>query len=241
MVHRQDASQISAAMQSLLHIGIDEIDIFAEASVRIPKRWDHAVHQDPRWVSPYLLWKNALELAGSAYADRTDLFLVVRPGCYLWEQLPVYCENTVDRNLVAVWSPLTPSRIFPSSSNSRPTCSRRNDSQPRMHWCPMYVNPDVSVHHCFVLTGHMLALMAAYLPETKPPGVSDDMRIDGLNIGSALSYTLSRRRVPYYFSSPSLVQVDDCEYSADDFIGVSTYLPQRAIRTFDFIREFANK
>jgi len=223
----------------LLHIGISDIDIFAEASVRISKRWDHATHQDASWTNPFRLWRGAFELAGAAYTSKTDLFLVVRPGCYLWEQLPVYCESTIDRNVIGVWSPLTPNRIFPTQAVPRPTCRRKNRDQPEMNWCPMQVNADVSVHQCLVMTGHMLALAAAYLPPVKPATNSDEMRLDGMHIGSVLAYSLGMRRVPYYFSYPSLAQVDDVNYMTSEFIGVNTHVPQKDMRRFDYIREFA--
>ena len=220
MVQKDDVKYMDETIQRLRQLGIPEIHVFAEAKVRISKRFDTSLHQDARWTSPYELWKGATAIAGDIYTSQTDLFLVCRPDVYFWEQLPVYCENTIPRNEIGIWCPLTPNRVFPSENIQRPRC--KGD----WGWCPTQVTPDVEQHHCFVVTGHMLSLMAFYMPHLEEPA----------HVGCTLSQALGRRGIPYYFHTPSLATVGtDVNYTANDFVGLTHHMNQKDMKEQDLI------
>jgi hypothetical protein len=219
IVQKEDLPKLDISIQRLHSIGITTIHLFVQAGLRISQRFDHAPHQDPEWDNPYKLWKGATTLAGKIYSSTSELFLVSRPGCYYWEQLPTYCEYHVDRTKFAVWSPHTPTRVFPSENITRPRCVGS------FGWCETQVHADVEAHHCFVVSGHTLSLIGAYLPENP----------DGAAVGCSIAYELGRRRVPYMFHLPSLVQHEDQNFHAMDFVGVSFHMNQSDMRAQNFI------
>lgn len=224
LIQQDEGKQLDLAVQRIRSLGITEIHIFAEAGVRISKRFDHSLHQDATWDSPYKLWRGATEIMGGVYSADTELFLVTRPGCTYWDQLPVFCERTIDRSVVAVWSPLTPTRVFPSENDQRPRCKTDKPSVPT--WCPTQVHADVGVHHCFVVTGHVLSLMRAYLP----------VNPEGADVGCTLAYELGRRSVPYMFAIPSVVQFQsDVNYSTHDFVSCAFHINQTDLREQSFM------
>lgn len=221
IVQKEDAKKMDLAIQWMFRLGITTIHIFAEAGVRISQRYDHALHQDSSWDCPYKLWKGAAEIAGNVYSSESELFLVSRPGCYFWEQLLVYCEKQVNRKEVAVWCPLTPNRVFPDANIVRPRC--KGD----WGWCPTQVQADVEMHHCFVVTGHVLSLMGFYLPPNP----------DCAPVGCSLAYELGRRGIPYMFHMPSLVDVDDINVTAADYVSSHFSMNQKEMGLQSFISE----
>ena len=221
MVTHEDAKQMDQVIQMLYKIGITSIHVFAEAGVRISQRYDHAQHQSPEWDCPYKLWRGALLLAGEIYTSLSDLFLIVRPGCTFWYGLPDYCAKTINRDEVVVWSPHTPTRVFPSENIMRPQCDVATPV-----WCQTPVFADVETHHCFVVTGHVLALMGLYLPA----------REESAAVGCSLADQLGRRGVQYAFHIPSLVDVHtDNNFSAIDFVGTSYHINEKDIETHNFV------
>lgn len=220
VVHKEDGDFMDGAIRQLLRLGIDNVHVFAQAGVRLSKHFDHSAHQDDDWTDAYSLWRGMAEVAGHVYSTRSKLFLIVRPRCYIWEQLPTYCELTIDPNQVAIWSPLTPARVYSDYDVPQPQCVGH------FGWCPVMPSADIGVNHCFVVGRHMLPLMASYLSSS----------LHGGTIGNTLAFEMSRREVPYYFHLPSLVDVvDDEDFSAEDFVGVSYHMPQQSMRQGNYL------
>lgn len=223
VIEKDQSSLIDPTIRSIRLAGIDNIHLVVAPGVRVSKSYDHIAHQAARgeWEDSYSLWRGGLDLVSNVYASRSQLFLVVRPGLTLWEQLLTYCEATIPRDKVAVWSPFTPDRLFATSSPSKPDCGKP------WGWCPHPVSRDMISSHCFVMTGHVMTLMANYLPPIE----------SGANVSSMVAEHLGRRNVPFYFHTPSLAKATGHELEASDFTGVSFRMSQKVMRRKNFILE----
>lgn len=214
--------QIDDTVIRLRHLGIESIHITAGPSVRVNKKWDIIVHQDKTWSNTYKLWRDTIQIFAKTFSNQADYFLLVRPGAWIWEQLPVYCELTIPPGLVGLWSPFTPNRVFPDESRQRPSC----DGQ--FGWCPAYLNANFTAGYCYVATSHGLTLAAAYLPEE--PSL-------GKNVTGSIGVALTKHQLPVYFHIPSLIAYPAPNCLSDDFIGVSYEMSQTDMRNSNFILE----
>jgi hypothetical protein len=211
IIERKDARHMDTGIQRLRRAGFEHIHVMAAAGVTVSKHYQPMSHQSKDWVDGYTLWRGALELMGEVYGPRSELFLVMRPNFHLWGALMQYCELTIDRGLLAIWSPFTPDRLFPSSDQLRPLCKGT------FGWCPTQVDADASVAECLVMTGHMLTLAKEYMPITS----------EGGSPGNAMSMSLGRRKVPFYYHMPSLVTTEEHMLEASDFVGVTKQMSRK--------------
>lgn len=218
LIEHDESKYIDPTIRTVRALGIENIHLMVSPSVRISKQYDVIAHQaEPgEWEDSYSLFRGSMELISGVYSARSDYFLVIRPGVTVWDQLLTYCECTIPKDVVAVWSPLTPDRCFPTSYPDRPTCSGE------WGWCPYPVNRDLSTSHCYVMTGHVMTLLGAYLPALD----------DSVEVSSMVAEQMSRRRIKCYFHLPSLATVTGSKerLGASDFVGVSHYMSQKQMR-----------
>ena len=222
----ESKSAADQMVRQLRHMGFDAIHVFGSPKAKINKQRDIVVHQDKSWHDDYSMWRSAIRTMSEGYAAQTELFLFVRPDIRCWEQLPVYCENTIDRSIVAIWSPYTPYRVFPDEYVIRPNCG--DDS---FGWCPSRVNGSWVANHCLIFSRHALTLCGAYLPELSSMG---------MNTAGSIGVSLERFDVPVYFHTPSLVGHLNHQYTAHDFVGCSHHMNQSDMRNRNFILERDN-
>ena len=225
VIEKDQGKLIDPSIRMLRQTGIDNIHLIVAPGVRVSKTYDCISHQakDGEWGDSYSMWRGGLDLISNVFASRSELFLVIRPQITIWEQLLVYCEKTIPRDKVAIWSPFTPDRLFPTSRPERPP------SDGTFKWCRVQPSRDMVTSHCFVMTGHAMTLMASYLPPLE----------EGGQVSSMIAEHLGRRNVPFYFHTPSLANATDHELVSTDFVGVAYHMPQRSMRAKKFIRELS--
>jgi len=219
IVERKDAKYMDIGIQRLRAAGFENIHVMASEGVTISKRYQPMSHQAKEWTDGYSLWRGASELLGKIYTSRSQLFLLMRPNFHLWGDLMRYGELTIDQRLLAVWSPFTPNRVFPSSNQTRPSC------EGSFGWCPTAMNADASVADCLIMTGHMLTLVGQYLPAVSAGG----------QVGSAIAAAMERQGVPFYYHLPSLVTTAEHTLEADDFVGVTFDMSRKDMLTGSFL------
>lgn len=224
IIEKDQSKEIDPTVRRLRNLGIENIHLVVAPSVRVSKAYDHISHQadEAEWGDSYSLFRGGIDLISNVYASRSELFLVIRPHVSVWGQLLTYCEYTIPRDKVAVWCPLNPDRLFPTSRPTKADCGPEN-----FGWCPHPVSRDMSSSDCFVMSGHVLTLMASYLPPLE----------DGAAVASMIAEHLGRRNVPFYFHTPSLATSAEFGLAAEDFVGVPYHLNQKDMTDYEFVLE----
>ena len=194
----------NGTVQRIRQLGIENINVFCPGALTVPQRYDFMLHRDHKVRRSLDVWKMALSTCGLTYTQSSAYFLIVEPGVYFWEQLPVYCESVIPQNELAVWCPATPASLWPDRPMSKPNCPEA------FGWCPELVDASIEYQHCFILTGHMMTLLAAYLEPIKTG-----------HVGSVLACELGKRHVPYYFHTPAICSACEATKTSSNFIGVA--------------------
>lgn len=220
MVHPEDVGELDTTIDRLQKIGLDQIHVCAQTGLRLSKKFDYAKHQEDNWHNPYTMWKESLSNIGNIYTSQSPMFLIIRPGVYVWEQLPTYCEYQIPQNVVGIWCPLKPKRVYPTAERTQPRCTVAVDRAADWGWCPAQADADMEIHHCFVVTGYMLTLMSAYMPFFE----------EDRHVGSVLAAEMGRKYIPYYFHTPSLATCKDPNYQPNDMVGLSFHMSQADMR-----------
>jgi hypothetical protein len=220
VVHGETRKQVEQTYTQLQQLGFESVHVASSSEVTINKRHDTIVQQDKSWKNEYYLYRDMIKIMSNAYASQCDMFMFVRAGSFLWEQLPVYCETTIPKNTVGVWNPFTPNRVFPDEARQRPECVGT------FGWCQHPINSSLAAYHCFVTRNHTLTLMASYMDEEPELGT---------NFGGSLALALNRYEVPMYFHLPSLAVYSSEFLLADDFVGVSHHMNQSDMRANNYI------
>lgn len=220
IVGKETRDETDRTVTQLRKLGLDALHVFALPTAKINKQRDVIVHQSKEWRSEYDIWKSTCHNMADTYGAQTDLFLFIKPKMQLWEQLPVYCEATIERELVGVWSPFTPTRVFPDEYPERPECYGG------FGWCKSQVNASLVTNHCLVMTRHALALVASYLPKHSELGA---------NTPGAIALAMAKQQLPFYFHTPSLAAYNGWELSSDDFVGSWYDMPQKDMYAKNFI------
>lgn len=203
VVTPQTVKDLSATVTRLHQIGIEDVHVFATAATSTPKHPPYSVAKDKNAKTPFDAFKLAVETSINTYGSSTMYFLFCEPGVYFYSRLPLYCEQTIDTDRIAVWCPAAPYTLFPDKPGSSPPCDEE-----QFGWCPTVIDSTVEYRECMIMSPYVLAMTKTLLDTIEIPG----------DLGTTLSAAYAKFAVPYMFHRQSLVTRGG---NTTNFVGVT--------------------